>query len=68
MGESIYQILNNGQTPTALALASPNFHYYAHLRDIVTSYLSPEKVAEVDKAFVVADYAHAPQKRASGEP
>ncbi len=68
MGESLYSLIKEGQSPTSVALASPNFHYYAHLREIVSSYLSPNKIEEVDKAFVVADFAHRPQRRASGEP
>lgn len=68
MGESIYQILEQGQSATSIALASPNLHYYAHLREIFSSYLSADNIAAVDKAFVVADFAHAPQRRASGEP
>ena len=68
MGESIYQILEQSQSATSIALASPNLHYYAHLREIFSSYLSADNIAAVDKAFVVADFAHAPQRRASGEP
>lgn len=54
--------------PTPEALASPNFHYYLPLHNLASSYLSAECMADVDRAFVLADKAHAPQKRASGEP
>lgn len=54
--------------PTPEALASPNFHYYLPLHNLASSYLSAEYMADVDRAFVLADKAHAPQKRASGEP
>lgn len=54
--------------PTEEALASENFHYYMPLHDLVSSYLPANRIAEIDKAFVLADKAHAPQKRASGEP
>lgn len=54
--------------PLPEALASPNFHYYLPLHNLVSSYLPTERLAEIDRAFVLADQAHAPQKRASGEP
>lgn len=54
--------------PSAEALASPNFHYYLPLHDLASSYLPPECMSDIDRAFVLADTAHAPQKRASGEP
>lgn len=54
--------------PSPEALASPNFHYYLPLHDLASSYLPAERMAEIDKAFVLADKAHAAQKRASGEP
>lgn len=54
--------------PSEEALASPNFHYYASLHDLASSYLPPECMPDIDKAFVLADQAHAPQKRASGDP
>ena len=54
--------------PSAEALASPNFHYYLPLHDLASSYLAPECMPDIDRAFVLADKAHAPQKRASGEP
>ena len=54
--------------PSAEALASPNFHYYLPLHDLASSYLPPECMTDIDRAFVLADTAHAPQKRASGEP
>lgn len=54
--------------PSAEALASENFHYYLPLHNLASSYLSAEAMEMVDKAFVLADKAHAPQKRASGEP
>ncbi len=54
--------------PSAEALASPNFHYYLPLHDLASSYLPPECMPDIDRAFVLADTAHAPQKRASGEP
>ena len=54
--------------PSADAVASVNFHYYLPLHNLASSYLSAEAMEMVDKAFVIADKAHAPQKRASGEP
>ena len=54
--------------PSKEALASPNFHYYAPLHDLASSYLPAESMVDIDRAFVLADQAHAPQKRASGEP
>lgn len=54
--------------PSVDALASVNFHYYLPLHNLASSYLSAEAMEMVDKAFVIADKAHAPQKRASGEP
>lgn len=54
--------------PSKEALESPNFHYYLPLHDLASSYLPADRMAEIDKAFVIADKAHAPQKRASGEP
>lgn len=54
--------------PSPESLASVNFHYYAPLHSLCASYLPPESMPEIDKAFVLADQAHAPQKRASGEP
>lgn len=54
--------------PSADAVASVNFHYYLPLHNLASSYLSTEAMEMVDKAFVIADKAHAPQKRASGEP
>ena len=54
--------------PSADAVASVNFHYYLPLHNLASSYLSDEAMEMVDKAFVIADKAHAPQKRASGEP
>lgn len=54
--------------PSKEALASENFHYYLPLHNLASSYLSDENMAMIDRAFVLADKAHAPQKRASGEP
>lgn len=54
--------------PDAAVLASPNLNHYLPLRDLVCSYLDPDKIPVVDKAFVMADRAHDGQKRASGEP
>lgn len=54
--------------PSPEALASENFHYYLPLHNLASSYLSVESMADIDRAFVLADKAHAPQKRASGEP
>ncbi|MDY6321742.1 MAG: bifunctional GTP diphosphokinase/guanosine-3',5'-bis pyrophosphate 3'-pyrophosphohydrolase [Succinivibrio sp.] len=54
--------------PSAQVLGSPNLHYYIHLREAVSSYLSPENVQAIDRAFVMADQAHSKQRRASGEP
>ena len=54
--------------PSSDAVASVNFHYYLPLHNLASSYLSAEAMEMVDKAFVIADKAHAPQKRASGEP
>ncbi|HAR80153.1 MAG TPA: guanosine-3',5'-bis(diphosphate) 3'-diphosphatase [Succinivibrionaceae bacterium] len=48
--------------------ASPNFSYYAPLRNYISTYLPPQSLARIDKAFVVADLAHIKQFRASGEP
>ncbi len=56
------------EAPSEEVLHSPNLHYYVHLRECVCSYLDPEGVIAVDKAFVVADKAHSQQRRASGEP
>ena len=71
MGEStdIARSLQKDPTyPSEAVLRSPNLHYYIRLRELVCSYLSPEDVAAVDKAFVLADQAHSKQRRASGEP
>lgn len=56
------------EPPSFEVLASPNLHYYVHLRECVCSYLPPEGVKAIDTAFVVADHAHIKQRRASGEP
>ncbi len=54
--------------PSQEVLASPNLHYYWRLRECVSLYLPASGIAEIDRAFVVADHAHAAQRRASGEP
>ena len=54
--------------PLEQALSSPNFPFYAHLRDIVCQYLPKDCVETIDRTFFVADFAHKEQKRASGEP
>lgn len=54
--------------PSKDTLASPNFHFYAPLRDLVCSYLNQSKIPDIDRAFLLADRAHEGQKRASGEP
>ena len=54
--------------PSEEVLASPNLHYYWRLRECVSLYLPASGIAEIDRAFVVADHAHAAQRRASGEP
>lgn len=54
--------------PSPESLASDHFHYYAPLHSLCASYLPPESMLDIDKAFVLADQAHATQKRASGEP
>lgn len=48
--------------------ASPNFHFYINLRELVSTFLHPEGIINVDRAFLVADKAHFNQRRASGEP
>lgn len=73
LSEQIAQDMANQVThipaePSADAIASVNFHYYLPLHNLASSYLSAEAMEMVDKAFVIADKAHAPQKRASGEP
>ncbi len=47
---------------------SRHVSYYWPLRDLCASYLPADKLKMIDEAFVVADEAHAEQKRASGEP
>lgn len=59
---------NSSLKPADEVLASPNLHYYIHLREYVATYLPPADVQAVDRAFVVADRAHSKQFRASGEP
>ncbi len=54
--------------PVPEVLTSPNFHYYAHLRYIFSSFISEKAVRDIDHAFAVADQAHFQQRRASGEP
>lgn len=54
--------------PSADVLASPNLHYYIHLREYISAYLNGNDIQAVDYAFVVADRAHSKQFRASGEP
>ncbi|MCK0525538.1 MULTISPECIES: bifunctional GTP diphosphokinase/guanosine-3',5'-bis pyrophosphate 3'-pyrophosphohydrolase [unclassified Anaerobiospirillum] len=49
-------------------MESENFHYYLPLHNLASSYLSADNMRDIDRAFVLADKAHAPQKRASGEP
>jgi len=43
-------------------------HYMLELRQLLSSYLSPEQVRLVEKAFVVGERAHRGQNRKSGEP
>ena len=65
----VEEVVSNAPVPpSADALNSPNFHYYMPLHELVASYLPAAAVADIDRAFVLADKAHAPQKRASGEP
>ncbi|HAH71135.1 MAG TPA: hypothetical protein DCL74_05365, partial [Succinivibrionaceae bacterium] len=70
MGEPLNTTANTAikpsEAPSEEVLHSPNLHYYVHLRECVCSYLDPEGVIAVDKAFVVADKAHSQQRRASG--
>ncbi len=54
--------------PIPEAMESENFHYYLPLHNLASSYLSADNMRDIDRAFVLADKAHAPQKRASGEP
>ncbi|MGN0908900.1 MAG: HD domain-containing protein, partial [Succinivibrio sp.] len=60
--------VGDAMRPSEAVLKSPNLHYYIHLRELVSSYLSADDVAAVDRAFVMADNAHSKQRRASGEP
>lgn len=59
---------NDPYAPAADIFASPNFRYYARLRELLCSYLTADNIHSVDQAFLLADTAHAAQKRASGEP
>lgn len=61
-------VLNDYPAPSKDVVASPNYHYYNPLRDIVCSYLPSSRIQEIDKGFLIADRAHDGQKRASGEP
>lgn len=58
------------QAPPAPAsvLSSPNYPIYQPLRELCCSYLEPDQIPLIDKAFYTADRAHDGQKRASGEP
>ncbi len=58
----------DGRSPLEQALSCDHFHYYEHLRDLLSSYLPKEALAKIDRTFYVADYAHREQRRASGEP
>ncbi len=65
---STENIVDKCPAPSPETTESINYHYYIPLRDIVCSYLPFSRIAEIDKAFVLADRAHDGQKRASGEP
>lgn len=54
--------------PPEAVQKSPNFSVYLPLRELCCSYLDPDKIPLIDKAFHLADRAHDGQKRASGEP
>lgn len=66
--KSSENIVDKCPAPSPETTESINYHYYIPLRDIVCSYLPFSRIAEIDKAFVLADRAHDGQKRASGEP
>lgn len=68
MEEGKSLIPKSDKTPLEQALSSPNFAYYERLRELVTSYLPEKHIEIIDHTFFVADIAHRPQKRASGEP
>ena len=43
-------------------------HYMLELRQVLATYLSPEQVRQVERAFAIGERAHRGQKRKSGEP
>lgn len=43
-------------------------NYFVPLRTELEKYLTPEQIAEIYQAYLVAEKAHAPQKRQTGEP
>ena len=43
-------------------------HYMLELRHVLESYLTPDQVRQVEKAFVIGERAHRGQNRKSGEP
>lgn len=61
-------VLRSCPQHSAELLASPHYNIYVPLRELCSSYLDPENILLIDKAFALADRAHDGQKRASGEP
>jgi GTP diphosphokinase / guanosine-3',5'-bis(diphosphate) 3'-diphosphatase len=43
-------------------------HYMLELRHVLETYLTPDQVRQVEKAFAIGEFAHRGQNRKSGEP
>ena len=43
-------------------------HYMLELRQLLQSYMTPEQIRLVERAFAIGEHAHRGQKRKSGEP
>lgn len=67
VGPIVHEVRSYPVPPEAVQ-KSPNFSVYLPLRELCCSYLDPDKIPLIDKAFHLADRAHDGQKRASGEP